>query len=206
MVLWPLDHSRLWIEAVTTGILAIAINARFIVALLNGTFTGSFGRGLRLSDTEFLTNDPNQITEFFTPIFAGSVGQLEAEQLRTAPAVIYGNTKQDAASFTEAELHTSLAHQLGLVNLFLMALWLVKDNAVNIELGFSVHSVLGSLGERVASNFRARPVQRRIRRISLPSLSRRTNFVKLGTSIRASSQRGEIYPTSPTIPADFNEA
>lgn len=127
----------------------------FIVALLNVKLPGNFGRGLRLSDTHFLTNDPAVVSPLLTEHFERLAGILEANAIRKAPAVIYGITEHDAAAFKDHEARRFLNEQLVLTQLFLMALWLVKDNAANVELGFLEHPHRDLSFSSVSSNSRA---------------------------------------------------
>jgi len=69
--------------------------------------------------------------------------------------VIYAITEHQSKVLTEDEAGRFLDRQLGLIQFFLMSLWLVKDNSVNIELGFLEHPYGNPFGSSVTSNFRA---------------------------------------------------
>ena len=127
----------------------------FLVALFNFRLSGYLGRGIRLSDTLFLTNEPSQIHPLLSRRFEGLAGVMETETLRNANAVIYAITEHQSETLTEDQAVCFLGRQLGLVQLFLMSLWLVKDNSVNIELGFLEHPYGNPFGSFVTSNFRA---------------------------------------------------
>lgn len=125
-----------------------------IVALLRGRFSGSFGRGLRLSEGCFLTTDRAVVDELLSGNLARMIGALELNFLRSAPGVVY-SIRDIEEPADNAQILARLSRFLGDVQIFLMYLWLVKDNAVNIELGFSEFPFHSALGSHINSNFRA---------------------------------------------------
>lgn len=125
----------------------------FITALFNLKPGGHLGRGIRLSDTLFLTNDSNQIRPLLSENFVQLAGLIEIGVIRKAGAIIYGLTEH-SQSLTEEDARQFLDRQLSFVQLFLMVLWLFKDNSVNMELGFLEYPYR-VVGSSVSSNFRA---------------------------------------------------
>lgn len=111
----------------------------FIAALNNLEIHGSFGRGIRLPGNNFLTNDPSLLTPLLSEMFERTVGLIETRNIREAPAVIYGISQQDEATFNEKGPSHFLNQQMLLMHELLLALWLVKDNATNFELAFVEH-------------------------------------------------------------------
>ncbi len=87
--------------------------------------------------------------------FERLAGLIETSTLRNARGVIYAITEHQSKVLTEDEAGRFLDRQLGLIQFFLMSLWLVKDNSVNIELGFLEHPYGNPFGSSVTSNFRA---------------------------------------------------
>jgi hypothetical protein len=83
-----------------------------------------------------------------------SAGSLEVDFIRRAPAVIFGHIEHSHMLDAQAA-EGFVATQLGLVEGFLLALWLLKDNAVNVELGLLQQYDSQSLQVRISSNRRA---------------------------------------------------
>lgn len=102
----------------------------FVTALFNIEIPENLGSGNEITGTTFITNSPAIIS--FSPEFERTVGSLEMNFIRTAPAVIYGlDDRDDSTSPDEYVLE-----KLSIVNSFLHSLWFLKDNAVNNQLGF----------------------------------------------------------------------
>src|SRR5205807_607489 len=126
-----------------------------ITALDNIRLSGEIGRGIRLPHDLILTNDRERIGKLLSETFELAAGQIETSALRNAAAAIYSLTDYDNLPFqNEIEARDFLNVQLARVLLFLLSLWLVKDNAVNIDLGF-IEYPRGPHVTNVTSNFRA---------------------------------------------------
>ncbi len=108
----------------------------FIAAIHGLTIQGILGRGLRLLDSQFLTNDPSQVQPLLSAHFERVVGALETDTIRNASALVYGYPDLNKSSVADSAIEALLIEQLTAVYLFLTALWLVKDNAANVEIGF----------------------------------------------------------------------
>lgn len=106
----------------------------FITGIENFSISLNLGRGEKIQNL-FITNDSTVINSLITPQFSHIAGALEAAYLKKAGAVIY--SMETCNSFPdETTARNYLTQQLGRVRLFLQMLWLVKDNAANVELGF----------------------------------------------------------------------
>ena len=128
----------------------------FITAVFHMKLRGALGRGIRLPNGLILTNSQEEVGKLLSTNFERLVGQIEANTLRHANAVIYSITEQPQ-SFPKSgdEAPHLLNKHLGNVLLFLLALWFVKDNSVNIELGFLEYPHGNPSVAKVTSNFRA---------------------------------------------------
>jgi hypothetical protein len=130
----------------------------FVTALYSINVNGSFGRGIRLEDDLFLTNDRGQIEPLLTSDLKLRIGSLETNSLlRDTGTTIYGISNHPQTILTKDEALPLLNERLDHVQTFLMALWLVKDNAVNNELGFFEYPYKPSRPSKVGvtSNFLA---------------------------------------------------
>ncbi len=108
---------------------------RVFAALLNVEIAEDLGRGDKLDDQTFVTNNKREIARLLKPQVIEEIGQLEKSALTEAGAVIYSAVDlPDDASADAA--HAWLRRKLDDVQRFKMALWLVKDNCVDSELGF----------------------------------------------------------------------
>lgn len=128
----------------------------FITALFHIRLPDALGRGIRLPFDLILTNDRDRVSKLLSTNFERLVGLIETSALRKSNAAIYSVTEHPQGSMQkEDEVRRFLNGQLGRVQLFLLALWLVRDNSVNVELGFLEHPHGNALGSTVTSNFRA---------------------------------------------------
>ena len=126
----------------------------FITALDKIRVSGVLGRGVRLPFDLILTNDSDQIKNLLSEPFEAAAGQIETLALKNANAAIYSITEQAQSSLPKDDAIRFLNLQLGRVQIFLGALWLLKDNAVNFDLGFAEYPYRGAR-RSITSNFRA---------------------------------------------------
>jgi hypothetical protein len=106
----------------------------FITGIENLSISPNLGRGEKIQDL-FITNDSAVINSLITPQFSLIAGTLEAAYLRKAGAVIY--SVETCNSFPDETIALSyLSQRLGRIRSFPQMLWLVKDNAANVEFGF----------------------------------------------------------------------
>lgn len=108
------------------------MKTQFVTALYNLEVSENLGRGDKLSDSMFLTNDPSAISKLIDPALVPIIGAMEYDAIRNAKAVVYGVDEMDG-DITPAD---HLKTKLFTVSAFLNALWLAEDNAVNQEVGF----------------------------------------------------------------------
>lgn len=126
----------------------------FIVALHGLKIQGNLGRGIRLFDTHLLTNDSDGVSSILTEHFKKIVGPLECRALLGDRPIIYAIHEHGPGGLASDQMLSFLNQQLKMVQTFLMCLWLVKDNAVNTELGFIEYPYKESSVSSVSSNYR----------------------------------------------------
>ena len=98
-----------------------------------------------------MTNDcSTQIERILSHQFRLAIGGNECICLLKGPATVYWNDLQNEPDPDQDASHSD--EWLQLLRAFFMALWVIKDNAVNCEMGFLEHNVPGQ-GPRYASNF-----------------------------------------------------
>lgn len=106
-----------------------------ITALKNISINEELGKGEKLGESAFITNDKDRINSMVTAQFEKLAGILESQNLRDAHAVIY---KKPLKITDKNTALNQLNLFLGEVQLFQTCLWLVKDNSVNNEFGFHI--------------------------------------------------------------------
>ena len=106
--------------------------ATFLCRLNYIEIKGNLGRGERISEEFFITNDRERITGLLDPRFIGTMGSLEYNFIRTAPVVAYSRIDLPAHS-TE---HKKLVEHLLILDAFEDVFWLHTDNCVGHELAF----------------------------------------------------------------------
>ncbi|TAJ16489.1 MAG: hypothetical protein EPO68_11000 [Planctomycetota bacterium] len=109
------------------------MNTTFLTALTNVHMPTIGGRGDQIGSGLFVTTDPRFIDRLLTPAVCDAIGGLEASHIRSAAALIYSQLIEPDAGF---DWKVVLDRQLRLVHVFLECLWLQKDNAASVELGF----------------------------------------------------------------------
>ncbi len=95
----------------------------------------NLGRGDKITDKIFITNDRPFIEDLLTPAFGQIAGSLEAYYLRNSEAVAYSIEETPSSLDHEAAI-AFILERLAEVRVFLQMLWMVKDNSVNIDLGY----------------------------------------------------------------------
>ncbi len=110
------------------------------------------GSGLSIGDNLNLTTDFGFIArKFLSDSMIPQIGMLEFDSLSSAPAILYSVEELEANQFDPIDY---LTQQLRQAASFLFSLWLEKDNAADIELGFLFcTSLVGT--QEVSSNFLA---------------------------------------------------
>ena len=130
---------------------------RFLVGMTWLDVSDPLGKGEQILDEFRVTNDKAIVSKFLTGDLTRSLGGLECQALLNANSIIYleATTDLEMDPSTANGILTGFLHW---TSMFTTALWLVKDNAVNFELGFL--EVWTPSGEhRTHSNFLAMTVQ-----------------------------------------------
>jgi len=123
------------------------MKSHFLTALQHITVPGDLGRGDRLNDDLFLTNNANVLDKILRPEVGHIIGILESTALKKAKAVVYSNEELPE----DTDRHAHLQRRLEEVAAFQHTLWLWKDNCVDNELGFLVSYAKAGLS--VESNY-----------------------------------------------------
>jgi len=122
-----------------------------IAGIQNLTIREATGRGIQISDCIYVTNDcSSQLGRILSQPFRLAIGGMESHSLITGQAAAYWKDLPNEEDPAKA-LHF-LNAWLQALRAFFMALWVVRDNAVNCELGFLEHHVPGK-GMTRTSNF-----------------------------------------------------
>jgi hypothetical protein len=113
------------------------MRALFIAGIEHLTLRGALGRGDKVADSAFLiTNEREVVKNLLTGGFEQCVGSIEVRSLLSRGAVAY-SVEDDVEGFArEQEGIDYLNRKLARVRTFLQSLWLLRDNAVDVELGF----------------------------------------------------------------------
>jgi len=110
----------------------------------------STGRGILLDENLYLTNQcSTELGKLLSREFQAAIGTIERSHLLKGNAAAYWKNVPN-----QADPQPILKRWLQLLDAFFMALWTVRDNAVNCELGFVEHDVPGH-GLAHSSNFKA---------------------------------------------------
>lgn len=107
----------------------------FIAPIYNLEISEYLGRGAHVVEDFFVSNDPVLAKELLTERFIGSVGTLESEHLLKSPAFAFSSGDWPFPKDSEHSLLV-LGNYLRILQMLFMALWVVKDNSANTELGF----------------------------------------------------------------------
>ena len=100
--------------------------------------SSNLGHGEKITDKIFITNDGSFIENLLSPFFHEVAGTLEAHYLKNTGAVAYSIEETQPFPDDEAAIRF-LLERLAEVKVFLQMLWLVKDNSVNVDLGYLEH-------------------------------------------------------------------
>jgi hypothetical protein len=110
----------------------------FIANVENLRISADLGHGEKLTDKILITNDQAFIENLLSPFFYQIAGTLEAHYLKNTGAVAYSIEETQPFPSDEAAL-SFLLERLADVKVFMQLLWLVKDNSVNVDLGYLEH-------------------------------------------------------------------
>ncbi len=68
----------------------------FITPMISLSIKEKLGRGDRLDDSTFITNEISAIQEYLTTDFVHQIGVIEANFIKNSPAVVY-SIKEDSS-------------------------------------------------------------------------------------------------------------
>ena len=123
------------------------MDSLFTIALINLKVSSDLGRGDRIDDTTFITNNSEIVRKLLRADYLPILGRLEASAIIEADAVIYSVDKVPDDLTPEQYLIAKLYR----VKAFEMATWLMQDNSINSEHGFLLYQKDGM--PTVSSNF-----------------------------------------------------
>jgi hypothetical protein len=107
----------------------------FVTRLNNIKIAEPLYKGVELCKGLYLANDDKLIKQLLTSEFVEWAGKSEAGYLGMSDAYLYATT---ARALDEADPIPPLNDFLGIGQLSLVGLWLVKDNSVNTDTGFLI--------------------------------------------------------------------
>src|ERR1017187_2497185 len=137
---------------------APASKYRFILGLNFLKIREPLGKGDKLMDDCLITNDKSIARKFMRRELREQLGELEGWALLNAGTLIYHEGSIED-KFEQEDSMQLLTRFLNFVGLFQSSLWMVKDNAVNFEMGFlEVWPLVGKY--RVQSNLLAQIVSK----------------------------------------------
>lgn len=131
---------------------------RYLIGLSLLNIVEPLGQGDQIIEGLRITNDKTLARKFLTRDLMEALGGLESWSLLNADALIHLESEHEGDLVPEAALEL-LTGMLQLTGMFSTALWLVKDNAVNFELGF-MEVWPPARDYRAHSNFLAMTVQK----------------------------------------------
>jgi len=121
----------------------------FIIALYHIEITENLGKGDKLDNVTFISNDASVSKGLIPTDAIDVIGQLEYNGLLSAKAFVYSSEKLPDNMTPESYL----VDRLYFVQSFLSAIWLKMDNNIDFELGFAFYKKDGGIG--VSSNYLA---------------------------------------------------
>jgi hypothetical protein len=112
----------------------MSFNAFFIAAIENMKVKEELGRGDKIGEDIFISNNHNIIMENTMPAFASTIGMLEFDHLLSGNLFAYAFNNIE---YTNHKLHRDMViYYLRKIQNFLDSLWLSYDNSVDFNLGF----------------------------------------------------------------------
>src|SRR5258706_13568617 len=110
-------------------------SAKVLIKLYDIELEGIWGRGDQIYPGLWLTNDREGFESLLTSILANGAGVLEFSQFISPCVVIYSKLEKTEVE-SPRDAIALLSSYLYLIQGFLDALCVIKDHAVNFELGF----------------------------------------------------------------------
>jgi hypothetical protein len=106
------------------------------VTALPGLEVSEAGRGFQFADELFVTNDGAHVAKLLTDAFRALAGSLATDDLLQSKAIVYALKDLLPDPAPDATAVGYIDSFLRTVNLFSMALWIIKDNAVESSDGY----------------------------------------------------------------------
>jgi hypothetical protein len=110
--------------------------ATFIAPIYRIAVSEALGRGDKLDDFLWLTNDADLVRSRIPARLVQHIGTGERDGACNAGLVVYGEFSGDLYPSSTAAANTLIATQLLRLHEFVQMLWIIKDNAANVENGF----------------------------------------------------------------------
>lgn len=109
----------------------------FVCLLYNLTILEKLGRGDRITDLLWISNDAEYLfSNVLNVMFASQVGRMETEALSHSKSYIYASYEGQLDPLNENDLDMTCVGHLREIQQFLRATWLLEDNCINHETGF----------------------------------------------------------------------
>jgi hypothetical protein len=115
------------------------VNYYFIAKLYDIRILSSLSRGKKIDEKARISNGQMNFKRIFdNEVFKDSIGRLEANAFENSTYVYEVGEYSDLKKVFDIEYpqHIYLNYLMRKIQVFLTSLWLVKDNSVNLELGF----------------------------------------------------------------------
>jgi hypothetical protein len=107
----------------------------FFIPIHNIAVAEGLGRGDRIEDDIYITNQMDVIQSKLTTNLTVAMGRMEQLSMLESPLVAYGEVF-GAGDPEQDAVDNALLAQFVKIRHFLLMLWLVKDNAAGVENGF----------------------------------------------------------------------
>lgn len=123
------------------------MKAFFLTAVSGLKIKSDLNRGEKIDDSSYLTNNKKKIKKELDPNFRSIIGDMEYNSILNSELIIY--SKESISEELTPEKY--LVAKLYKIEKFFSALWMLKDNCANNELGFLLYNFNGM--PIVSSNF-----------------------------------------------------
>jgi hypothetical protein len=110
----------------------LQLRRRYVAALKSLNISGDTGRGDRINDILYITNNRSVIRDLIPLDSVPLIGSLEWDFVRKAGVVIWADVSFDEKKDPLGVLNELLYDTQS----FLQSIWLFKDNSVDAEIGF----------------------------------------------------------------------
>lgn len=129
-------------------------NYFFVSSLYGLKLSEPLGANWQIAGALKISSSKTLAKSLVNDLFRRQIGELEVTRLLDGYPFIYAVTEYPVEDVSEDRQLSVLYVHLVEVQLFVNTLWLIKDNAVNCELGFLQYPYARKLaGARVSSNF-----------------------------------------------------